>query len=148
MIVIYIIITIWNVSTLYASSGLVLIAGDTCACICTIFCDLLSWCFTSLTLTQQSENILNVRCSVSSYIKTAKPLRSWWRLKKRGASPTCEMPGYRTKYHQGVPYLIYFLEKQYKTVKNNTCMNYFIIVLRLNNDDRLELTLPLDSQPL
>ena len=27
-------------------------------------------------------------------------------------------------------------------------MNYFIIVLRLNNDDPLELTLPLDSQPL
>lgn len=69
-------------------------------------------------------------------------------LEKRGAAPICEMPGYRTKYHQGVPYLIYFLEKQYKTVKNTTCMNYFIIVLRLNNDDPLELTLPLDSQPL
>lgn len=39
---------------------------------CTICCNLLSPCFSSLTLTEQSENKSNAGCSVSSDIHTAQ----------------------------------------------------------------------------
>ena len=51
---------------------------------CTICCDLLSSCFTSLTLTEQSENKSNAGCSVSSDIQCRqRKLAIMMRLKEK-----------------------------------------------------------------